>query len=160
TVVDTQSDLICRYLPDTTLTFVNEAYCRYFGLARDELVGRRFLDLIPERTRSTVRRRARSLLQNPRVEIDEHETIRPDGSVGWTQWREFGRCGRAGLIGEAAGIGRGNTDRKRHQEAEDKPENAARPAVLGELATSIAHEIRQPLGAILANTEAAEILLE
>ena len=32
-VVDSQTDLICRYLPDTTLTFVNEAYCRYFGLA-------------------------------------------------------------------------------------------------------------------------------
>src|SRR5262249_45104490 len=29
TVVESQSDLICRYLPDTTLTFVNDAYCRY-----------------------------------------------------------------------------------------------------------------------------------
>ena len=30
-VIEAQSDLICRYLPDTTLTFVNDAYCRYFG---------------------------------------------------------------------------------------------------------------------------------
>ena len=31
-VVDSQTDLICRYLPDTTLTFVNEAYCPdFFG---------------------------------------------------------------------------------------------------------------------------------
>jgi len=160
TVVDTQSDLICRYLPDTTLTFVNEAYCRYFGLARDELIGRRFLDLVPERTRSTVRRRVRSLLQNPRVEIDEHETLRPDGSVGWIQWSESAIFGRDGRIVELQGIGRDITDRKRAQEAEDRLENAARLTVLGELATSIAHEIRQPLGAILANTEAAEILLE
>src|SRR5688572_5881173 len=28
-VIETQTDLICRFLPDTTLTFVNEAYCRF-----------------------------------------------------------------------------------------------------------------------------------
>ena len=27
-VLETQSDLICRFLPDTTLTFVNDAYRR------------------------------------------------------------------------------------------------------------------------------------
>src|SRR5690242_21721959 len=26
-VLDSQTDLICRYLPDATLTYVNEAYC-------------------------------------------------------------------------------------------------------------------------------------
>ena len=31
TIVEEQTELICRYRPDTTLTFVNEAYCRYFG---------------------------------------------------------------------------------------------------------------------------------
>jgi signal transduction histidine kinase len=36
----------------------------------------------------------------------------------------------------------------------------SRLAVVGELTASIAHEINQPLGAILANAEAAEILLE
>ena len=36
-VVQTQTELICRYLPDTTLTFVNDAYCRYFGKSRAEL---------------------------------------------------------------------------------------------------------------------------
>ena len=29
-VVEGQSDLICRFLPDGTYTFVNDAYCRYF----------------------------------------------------------------------------------------------------------------------------------
>ena len=38
-VVEDQTELICRFLPDWTLTFVNEAYCRYFGKSRDELHG-------------------------------------------------------------------------------------------------------------------------
>src|SRR5262249_44851539 len=47
-VVESQTELICRYLPDTTLTFVNDAYCRYFGKMQEELIGMKFLDLIPE----------------------------------------------------------------------------------------------------------------
>jgi len=38
--------------------------------------------------------------------------------------------------------------------------HASRLAVAGELTASIAHEINQPLGAILSNAEAAEMLLE
>jgi signal transduction histidine kinase len=38
--------------------------------------------------------------------------------------------------------------------------HAARLATVGELTASIAHEINQPLGAILSNADAAEILLE
>ena len=49
-VVETQSELICRYLPDTTLTFVNDAYCRYFGRSREDLVGSSFIGLIPSRS--------------------------------------------------------------------------------------------------------------
>jgi PAS domain-containing protein len=36
-VVESQTEMICRFLPDGTLTFVNEAYCRYFGKSRKEL---------------------------------------------------------------------------------------------------------------------------
>src|SRR5215471_985825 len=160
TVVDSQSDLICRYLPDTTLTFVNESYCRYFGMAREELIGRRFLDLLPERSRRAVRRHVQSLMEDPRVEVDEQEVQRPDGSSAWLRWTEHAIFGPDGRILEFQAIGRDITDRKRAQEAEMRLANAARLTVLGELATSIAHEIRQPLGAILSNAEAAEILLE
>ena len=46
-IVDQQTDLICRFQPDTTLTFVNDAYARHFGRMPDELLGRSFLDLDP-----------------------------------------------------------------------------------------------------------------
>ena len=39
-------------------------------------------------------------------------------------------------------------------------EHTSRLAIVGELTASIAHEINQPLGAILSNTEAGEILLD
>ena len=36
-VVEDQTELICRFLPDGTLTFVNDAYCRYYGMAKGYL---------------------------------------------------------------------------------------------------------------------------
>jgi two-component system sensor kinase FixL len=159
-VVDSQTDLICRYLPDTTLTFVNEAYCRYFGRAREDLIGRRFLELIPEAAREATWQHISSLVENPRVQADEHEVLRPDGSIGWQQWVDHAVRGRDGRIVEFQAIGRDITDRKRAEEANRNLAHAARLSLLGELTASIAHEINQPLGAILANADAADMLLE
>jgi two-component system sensor kinase FixL len=52
------------------------------------------------------------------------------------------------------------TDRKRAEEANQQLAHASRLAILGELTASIAHEINQPLTAILANADAAEVLLD
>ncbi|HEY6931539.1 MAG TPA: ATP-binding protein [Thermoanaerobaculia bacterium] len=159
-VVNSQTELICRFLPDTTLTFVNEAYCRYFAQAREELLGRPFLELIPDGPRETVRRHVESLVESPRVVIHEHEVLCADGSIGWQQWVNHAVRGRDGRVVEFQAIGRDITDRKRAEEADRRLASAARLTTLGELAASIAHEVNQPLGAILSNAEAAEMLLE
>jgi PAS domain S-box-containing protein len=39
-VVEDQTELISRHTPDGNRTFVNEAYCRFHGKSRDELIGR------------------------------------------------------------------------------------------------------------------------
>ena len=41
-VVDTQTEFIARITPDGRLSFVSDAYCRYYGRSREELLGRRF----------------------------------------------------------------------------------------------------------------------
>jgi two-component system sensor kinase FixL len=52
------------------------------------------------------------------------------------------------------------TARKQAEEVRQELAHASRLALAGELAASIAHEINQPLGAILSNADAAEMLLE
>ena len=48
-VVEDQTELICRFLPDGTLTFVNQSYCRYFALSEEYLVGENLkLAIVPE----------------------------------------------------------------------------------------------------------------
>jgi len=53
-IVEEQTDLICRFLPDTTLTFVNEAYCRYFNVKAENVLGRSFLIFVPEETHQEI----------------------------------------------------------------------------------------------------------
>jgi PAS domain S-box-containing protein len=159
-VVESQTELVCRYLPDTTLTLVNEAYCRFFGQPREALIGRKFVELVPEPARAAVLGHVASLVANPRVHVYEHEVVVADGSVRWQQWVDSAIFAQDGRVAELQGIGRDITDRKRAEEANQKLAHASRLAAMGELTASIAHEINQPLGAILANADAAELLLD
>ncbi|MGB8436680.1 MAG: PAS domain S-box protein, partial [Burkholderiales bacterium] len=159
-VVESQTELVCRYLPDTTLTFVNEAYCRFFGRPREALIGHRFVELIPEAARPAVFGQVESLLREPRVCTYEHEVMLADGTIGWQQWVDSAIVLPDGRVTELQGIGRDITDRKRAEEATQRLALASRLTVMGELTASIAHEVNQPLNAILNNADAAELLLE
>src|ERR1044071_1917651 len=112
-VMQTQTELICRYLPDTTLTFVNDAYCRYFGKTRDELIGTKFIGLLPEPSRTAALKHIESLIASPRVEAHEHEVLRPDGSTGWQRWVDHVILNSAGQVGGIQAIGRDLTALKK-----------------------------------------------
>jgi PAS domain S-box-containing protein len=124
-VVDSQHDLICRFHQDCTLTFVNDAYCRYFGKSREELIGKSFLELIPASDREAVRRHFESLVDDPRVVHLEHEVSRPDGEIGWQEWVNYAILNEDGLL-KFQGIGRDITDRRRAETALQESEERFR----------------------------------
>ena len=115
-VVETQTELICRYRPDTTLTFVNDAYCRYFNRTRAELIGTKFIELLPASTRGAALQYFAALVTNPLVEAREHEVVRPDGSRGWQRWVNHVITNGGGRVVEVQGIGRDVTKRKLAEE--------------------------------------------
>lgn len=127
-VVEHQSDLVCRYLPDTTLTFVNEAYCRFFGKSREELIGSRFIELIPESERPAALKNVGDLLQGGASRVDEHCVVMPDGSLGRHQWIDHLIESPDGGTVELQGIGRDITDRWRAEEALRQKEMSLREA--------------------------------
>lgn len=85
-IVEDQTELICRSRGDGTITFVNDAYCRYFEQQYEELVGRSFMPLIPEEDHAKVRAHFASLSLAQPVVTHEHRVIAPNGKVRWQQW--------------------------------------------------------------------------
>lgn len=98
TVVEEQVEMICRFLPDTTLTFVNDAYCRYFDRSREELIGRRFIELIPESDRAPLLEGLAGFTPDRPSTTYDHQVTRRDGTLGWHSWTDrafFDGAGRA-----------------------------------------------------------------
>jgi PAS domain S-box-containing protein len=111
-VVESQTEMVCRYRADTTLTFVNDAYCRFFNRRREDLLGRPFLELIPATAHAGVRQNIALLDRERRSIVQEHEVLRPDGTVGWQQWEDFAILGEHRVVEEFQGVGRDITERK------------------------------------------------
>jgi PAS domain S-box-containing protein len=114
-VVDTQRELICRCLPDTTLTFVNDAYCRFSNKSCDELLGTKFIERVPTWAREQVRDRIARLKTG--VDFYEHPVVLPDGTIGWQQWVYQAIINDRGQLVELQRVGRDITDRKRAEES-------------------------------------------
>jgi PAS domain S-box-containing protein len=112
-VVEHQTELVCRFLPDTTLTFVNPAYARYFGKLPEELVGQSFLPLIPEDQRMLAMEFFRALIQSPRVASQEHQVFTTTGEIRWHHWVNRPVLDSYGQLVGFQGVGRDITDRKR-----------------------------------------------
>ncbi|HEY9726993.1 MAG TPA: PAS domain S-box protein, partial [Chroococcales cyanobacterium] len=84
-IVEDQTELITRFQPDGTLTFVNEAYCRYFGQEREALIGNCYEPFIFEEDREAIAQFLDSLsLENP-VGTIEHRVV-VAGEIRWMQW--------------------------------------------------------------------------
>ena len=117
-IVDDQDELICRLTADSLeLTFMNEAMCRYFGIAADALLGSGFLHLLD---RADAERIA-GLLEGVRVGDDaisvEEKQPAPDGRSRWQSWSVRPVFDSGGTVVEIQAVGRDITERKEAEEA-------------------------------------------
>ena len=125
-VVDTQKEMIARYLPDTTLTFVNDAYCRTFGKKRSELLGNKYLMFLSAESHDDELASLKRLSPVHPSDTREYEVMLPDGSLGYQQWVEVGIFDEAGELVEIQGSAIDITERKKaEEEAQQKAHQSA-----------------------------------
>lgn len=111
-VVEHQTELILRLLPDGKISFVNEAFCRLLNTVRENLVGQPFAALISRKgDEEAIDRIFQVTAQDGAVEFDL--LFQPQGvDERWIRWSSSGICGDRGGVSEIQLIGRDITERK------------------------------------------------
>lgn len=132
-IVEDMPFLVCRFDRDGILTFVNDNYCRYFGFRREDVVGRSFLELVPEDEREGVLKRFRGLTpERPHVTY-VHRVKRGD-EIRWQRWTDRAIFGQNGAVLEYQSIGEDITEERKVEDALRESERRFR--VLSETTSS------------------------
>jgi PAS domain S-box-containing protein len=110
-VLEDQTELISRILPDGTFLYANPVYCRFFGKAMEEVVGRRWQPVAhPDDLPMILAQLAKLSVENPVVVI-ENRVYAGDGSLHWMQFVNRGFFDGAGTLLEIQSVGRDITER-------------------------------------------------
>jgi PAS domain S-box-containing protein len=176
TVVADQSELICRFLPAGTITFVNPAFGAFYGQPEAQLLGTDFFQKLTPAEAATLREKLAALPDDLPVWSFDRRAVAADDHVEWQQnnLRRFARDGGKGF--EYQAVIQNITQRKQAelalQEAKAaletknlqlrnavKEANAAAAeanranAAKSEFLANMSHEIRTPLSGILGMVE-------
>jgi PAS domain S-box-containing protein len=150
-------ELLCIANTDGYFLRLNPAWEKVLGYSREKLDAKRFLDFVHPDDLDRTQKALSTLASQQKVIYFENRYRYKDGTYRWLEWT----AAPAGNLIYATA--RDVTERlKEEGEAQQRREELAhvtRVAMMGELTTSLAHEINQPLTAILSNAEAAQRFL-
>lgn len=144
TVVEDQTEFVCRFLPDGTHIFTNDAYCRYFGKTREELREAKFKPDIPKEDLKKISRILRSLTPDNPVATIQHRIVMQGGATRWQQWSDRAIFDEHGTVIEYQSVGRDITDIKQAENAILEANNK-----LNLLSSITRHDILNQLTALL-----------
>jgi PAS domain S-box-containing protein len=116
-VVEDQAELVCRYLPDGTLIFANQAYCRYHGKKKSELLGRSIFPNIRHDYREKLRAFIRTTSPDHPSSTEVQCITRNDGEDRWVEWHRRAFFDDSGKLREIQSVGRDITELKIAEDA-------------------------------------------
>lgn len=111
-IIEDQTDVICRRLPDGTITFVNDAFCRFFGKKSTELLGTAFNPDITSPLPGDVPGANGGPIQTSKT---ENRVILDNGGIRWLQWNNRLLYDETGQVVEIQSVGRDITGQRERE---------------------------------------------
>jgi len=146
-IVEMQDDLIDRWLPDTTYTYTNPAYCRFFGKTAEEMKGQRFIDTVDDDKKDFIW----NIIANYSPENPTFEDIalhtNAEGEERWVMWHDLAQFDEDGNLVEVQSVGRDVTNIQLSKEAAEQATRAK-----SEFLANMSHEIRTPMNGVIGMT--------
>ena len=115
-VVEDSPGIISKFLPDGTITFVNQEYCRFFGIEYDKVIGTNIQSTIPEENIENVMSSFSSLSNESPIRSIEIKNIKQDGEIRWMRWTDRAIFDNEGQIITIQSFGEDITERKRAEQ--------------------------------------------
>ena len=113
-LVNAQGGFMARMTPDMRLSFVSDAYCRFYRRNREELLCRSFNELtftaLEECKRHTTHLSA--LTPEHPIHAAKLRCRLPDGGIRWVEWTDTALFDGEGRLVEIQSIGRDITERR------------------------------------------------
>ena len=136
---------------------LNPAWERILGYSREELMAKQFFDFVHPDDLERTRKAVSTLASQQKVIHFENRYRCKDSTYRWLEWTSApaGNLIYAGARDVTERLKAEAEDRRRREELA----HMTRSPMMGELTTSLAHEINQPLTAILSNAGAAQRFL-
>jgi PAS domain S-box-containing protein len=144
--VESSRDAIFTVDPQGTITSWNRAAGHLFGYSAEEAVGMQVADLAPSERAFEIERNRRILSAGGNIEPYQTERIRKDGTRWPVLLSVSPLLNARGQIVGSSQIARDMSAEKQSEEAMRRSEKLA---TAGRLAASIAHEINNPLEAVI-----------
>ena len=115
-LIETQTDLVCRFNPDGTIFFVNEVFSKFFNKPIKELVGSMWQPLpVDDDVHLIEAELAKLAPDNPIVSI-ENRVFSGKGEIHWMQFINKGIFDHNKNLMGIQSVGRDITDRKQAEE--------------------------------------------
>ncbi|HWS45691.1 MAG TPA: EAL domain-containing protein [Acidimicrobiia bacterium] len=112
-VVDDQIELVCRYEPDTTITFANRAFAEFYGHRFDDLIGSKLIELHPLAMRSAELERLAGFGPGAEVQTYDDWELGADGVGRWYRWTDRAFLDERGAVVEFQSVGHDVTEEHR-----------------------------------------------
>ncbi|MGI6413172.1 MAG: HD domain-containing phosphohydrolase [Syntrophomonadaceae bacterium] len=116
-IIEDQTDFVIRYLPDGSITYINQACCDYFGLKREEVIGHKFIPVISESDRKLVEEYQSLLSKDNPITTYQIRVVMPDGRICWQQWTDKLVFDQEGNLMELQSVGTDITERRMAEDA-------------------------------------------